>query len=701
MKPYILILLIITISSNNTTTAKTLIVDHTLGDDEKALNSTETPFKTVLSALLNSSPNDTIFLNNGLHPEIRIMSSDLQKLNEPGQRTITGEAYNCSAERVIIAQTDHTIKDEREGTFTANLIIENLFIKNPSIIYGPDNLTFKNCKFSIPQPLNGSNEDINRVSLSIITGSNIKIENCEFTNTAIAMEISGKDINIKGCNIHHNSHDAIRTTGATNLLIEDTNFENIDDGADDPSTNQPNSIGPEEPWSKHVDGIHFFTSRGNNTNITVRGCIFKDIESQAIQFNNLYEFKNSNFLFENNIFYPTQANVFNASEGDGPVDNLTIRNNAFLSPSETPYFNSIFRYRIPQSNTTIYISTKSKNTAIYNNIFDTQPQATNARFTGYNIIMTQKTRDASALGINSTTTFAKIKNQSDLLNIQHLTQNQGTYLDHSGTPVSPTIISDDGSQLTSPPDIGPYPTKHNSEERININTNVAKSPFFDGFEDGTIHADRISTPTEYTPISWRRKNEKTLTSPQQLYSMRFDTTGRFRRNYMSSPWLDTGEQSIYVNELEWKKNYRVTLKVANVLMNKDSAGFCLLSNIEGSEIQHNIANGSLILKFDDAKTILQESELLKIPADGKPREVTYDVVSDESSVSISISFDNKQTTHEFYRSEHAKLPQAGTFGLYRDSRQSSPARIEIDDLIITTPIPLLTPVTPTELKTNG
>lgn len=319
------------------TKAASIYVDANIGNDTNGNGSENQPYQTLALALAAATGGDTIVLNDGNYGSLRYSNS--------------GDIFDAWVEIKAADGANPQLNDVKflgdggdnhSGSFNAYIRLSGIHILGVSVDYaielrGPRHLEISNCLIEIEGPWSGSEAALEKTGVYLRGGADITIRDCELTRVGCGFQLRAHNVRILNNHIHDITHDGIRSMGLWNSLIEGNRIHGLDDGVEDTDAS----------WSKHCDGIHIFIMGGSaenlqpNQNVTYRGNILYDIESQGIQFNNygpVPEIHNNNLIFENNIFGPVGAyNIVNNSD---PVDTLTFRNNSVVYIPGGTYYTS-------------------------------------------------------------------------------------------------------------------------------------------------------------------------------------------------------------------------------------------------------------------------------------------------------------------------------------------------------------------------
>ncbi len=344
--------------------AATWHVDAETGNDTTGNGSEAAPFKTIARVRPLVHSGDTVVLYDGEYGSISEAQSGPINVFNNWVTFRAAEGTSPALDRILFGAnggqyTGDVTTNGTRGTYNVYLRFQGLQIRDGLQSYGAKNWELIDCLIERAPPWTGSVADIEKTAVAFRSGSNILIQNCEITRTGTGIAGSGHNVRILNNNIHDGTHDGIRCTGMWHSLVEGNRIHTFDDGVTD----------AEADWSRHCDLIHIFIP-GNgvegmqNHDVVFRNNLLYDAEAQGVQFNNYYAgpARNELIVFENNIFGPTKANLFNNAER---CDGLIIRNNTVLY---FPQGRTLGRWTLTNHNFRIGPSTAVE---IYNNIFVT------------------------------------------------------------------------------------------------------------------------------------------------------------------------------------------------------------------------------------------------------------------------------------------------------------------------------------------
>ena len=681
--------------------AADLYIDANNGNDTTGDGTMGAPYQTWNRVRSEVASGDVVYLADGWYGNILegqfssprdLFSNWVEVRNLPGHSPQVGRAK-------IGQNADQFYGPKKGGTFDAYLRFRGITFLGGTepdgrvssvSVFGARRLEFVDCRFETPPPWNGTDAIMETVALRIGGGRDLLVDNSEFTNTVTAVELRGTDIVLRNNTIHHISHDGIRVTAASNVLIEANHIYNLDDGADDIGATGPDQIGPFESWSRHSDGIHFFTSVSGvtNENITVRSNVLHDIESQAIQFNNLQEI-HQNIVIENNVFGPARANVFNASEVSDYVHGLVFRNNSILYFPGGRTFDSIYRTGVPQNNYHVFISSRGIGTEVYNNIFVGLPGvAPTAARRDHNLIIGSPPNDSPGIGWESQiTAISPYVAPGDFDGGTYTTSlavDAGTRLTPTGEPIADLPATDmAGTQRDNRIDIGAYEVPGRSpapEAQFSV-SEARRQRYMDGFENGLFSRDFSIEDDDTGSLSWEQPVVGGPTLNDQ-HSIRFDVTGLHDRNYLSSPWVSGSAQFLITEQGDVWSDYELTFDVANIYMSS-GAGPLVLARDSFTYYWIDIVGGTLYRCISGTRVQLATANELRIPASSS--QYSYSVSVSHQSNGIQITVLRDAATVFSYRDDDPQAMEAlvtGGIGFLKDSSDGYAYRIEIDNVYV-------------------
>lgn len=308
-------------SADRVATRPTFYVDAVSGNDTTGTGTSAAPFKTIGKVLPLLTGGQDVVLRNGSYGNVSLNKSG----NIYSDWVTFKAAPGASPEIGRFTVEGPTGPTNQTGGYNAYIRLEGLKIRDGWYAWGAKNWALVNCLVERIGPWLGNDTDMHKAAIEFRNATNVLIEGCEVTNTGIGVVGRGHQITLRGCHIHHGTHDGVRVTGWWNSVVEDNLIHSFDDTVSD----------GEAAWSRHCDLIHIFipgpaTAGMENNNILFRNNVLYDSETQGVQFNNLtpdHSLWNKNITFENNVFGPTRANTFNAGD---PVAGLVFRNNTVV-----------------------------------------------------------------------------------------------------------------------------------------------------------------------------------------------------------------------------------------------------------------------------------------------------------------------------------------------------------------------------------
>jgi len=377
-----------------------LYVDAAGGADDNP-GSAGQPLKTLGAAMQRASAGDTIHLQPGrygaIEPDVGVgehvfTGRHVTIQPAPG---VKNSRRQITIERLRFGSRSGTLTgDGRRGVYDIFLRVKGVRIPDGVYVYGGRHLELIDCRIGREPPWTGSHEAIEKFAVRFGAGDDLLVKDCEITDTAGGVVLSGSRNRLVGCTIHDITHDGVRCVSSKDSLVEDNRIYNLDDGVDD---GDPRGVGPDgRGWNRHCDAIHIFipgpgVHGAQNSRLTIRGNVMYNCESQAVQFNNYLRVKdlwNEDVLIENNVFGPTRANVVNIAS---PVDGIVFRNNTYVHFPEGRSFQGRGR-TIECKNHTFRITPECKRARVYNNILCNTFSVSPGWFAGYNLITGEKPR---------------------------------------------------------------------------------------------------------------------------------------------------------------------------------------------------------------------------------------------------------------------------------------------------------------------
>lgn len=661
----ILSLFTIAVMWANMTMAKDWYVDQKAGFDTQD-GSKDAPLKTLDSAMVKAAGGDNIYLQPGEYPGIikakRPTWKNLYKEKfvtiqpAPG---IKNSRQKISIAKVVLgARAGFLAKDDRSGKYDAWLKIKGVKIPDGVYIFGFNHVHIEDCLIERIGPHVGTVKDIEKFAVTFGCGDDLVLKNSELTNTAGGVVLSSLNSKVLGNQIHDITHDGIRCVSSKHCLIEGNRIYNLDDGVED---GDPRGKG----WNRHCDAIHIFIPgpglpRAKNSNLTVRGNVMYNCESQAMQFNNYLRVKdvwNEKILIENNIFGPTRANVVNIAE---PVDGIIFRHNTFVYFPEGQSFKGLNR-TIHCKNHTFRITPKCKNAQVYNNILVNAFSPGQDWFVSNNLIIGNRGIPTRFDVFNADPNFVDVKKFDGKISANSPAVNAGT-AKFAPTPIHPTDFY--GTPRDARPDCGAYelPGQKPEAEKPRPKKTLPVTLFVEDLKDGNKALDPWLDGPNQSGMSWQpvkgfgpwhiafNNNKHRLTA----------------QGVKGDAWLICQEGGDWVDF--------TVIALAQNAYNKNRAGLLLRANdnLEGYFV--DLAKGKIVKRQKDAAGKIQET-VLKSGKELLPRrgEQTYKVSITNTPEGPKISVDSGgDGTVELEAVDNRKTPiKKGGLALMNHSHNGS------------------------------
>jgi len=347
------------VASAQETAANVYHVDAIRGDDQSGDGSAVGPWKTFGRVRPLLKGGDSVVLYDGQYGEIRERLTAGDAIFSKWVTVKAAAGTKPEIERVVVSGPKGP--QDQTGGFDVYLRLEGLTIPDGVQIDGGKHWALVDCRVERRGPWTGSVENIEKTAVSFRCGADVLVQGCEITRTGTGIAGRGHEVRILRNHIHGGTHDGIRVTGFWNSLIEGNRIHDFDDGVTDAETTDRGR------WSRHCDLIHIFIPGPGlpgwqNHNVVFRNNVLYDTEAQIVQFNNYYKssIRNEQIVFENNVFGPSHANLFNNAD---PCDGLIFRHNTIVVlPDPREY------HRWKLDNYSVRISGKSSDVQVYNNI---------------------------------------------------------------------------------------------------------------------------------------------------------------------------------------------------------------------------------------------------------------------------------------------------------------------------------------------
>ncbi len=504
------------VAAGQDTAPSTYHVDAIRGHDEAGDGSQAKPWKTLGRARPLISGGQTVVLYDGDYGTIseRVSEGDILFSNWVTYKAAKGR--RPAIERVVVSGPKGP--QEQTGGFDVNLRLEGLTIVDGVQIDGGRHWALVGCRVERRGPWTGSAENIEKTAVSFRCGTDILIKDCEITRTGTAISGRGHEVRILRNHIHGGAHDGIRVIGFWDSLIEGNHVHDFDDAVTDAETADKGR------WSRHCDLIHIFIPGPGlpgwqNHNVVFRGNVLYDAEAQSVQFNNYYKspLRNEQIVFENNVFGPSHANLFNNAD---PCDGLVFRHNTIVVLPEPRKFN-----RWELNNYSVRISGASKDVQVYNNIlgrigWDTREGGSTGLF-DWNLIQLP----GNPMGVGNRRAYGRFTQIGAALQFVEPGAFQGRLRPGSpainaGTRQFATTPLNDNDRVGTPhdsrPDLGAWemPGQDPVAEAVPSVHAGRKRVFVDDFEDGHYNdVDLWLDRAEQQGLSWRQDEN----SPFRFY----------------------------------------------------------------------------------------------------------------------------------------------------------------------------------------
>jgi len=288
----------------------------------------DSPFLTLAEAIEIASGGDTIRLQPGSYGGIDFRSDDGAPLFQNGYVTIRPAPGVTDPEAVSLGHI-RLARGWPSADFTAFVRFEGLRLADGAYLERATHVQFADCLIERIGPWVDSVENIEKVAVGMRAADEILIERCEITRTGTALTLNGTNIVARDNHIHDITHDGIRIISVHNGLVANNRIHNLDDGVEDGDAD----------WNRHCDAVHLYIpgpgdAGSENRDVTIRGNLIYNCESQGLQAQGYYgsDNRNINIVIENNVFGPTRANSVNIVE----KTNFTFRHNT-LVPGTTSF----------------------------------------------------------------------------------------------------------------------------------------------------------------------------------------------------------------------------------------------------------------------------------------------------------------------------------------------------------------------------
>ncbi len=593
------------------TTRPAIYVDAVNGSNTTGDGSSASPFQTIGHVVPLLAGGEDVILRNGSYGNVTINKSG----NLFPDWVVFKAAAGATPEvgRFILAGPGGPAN--QTGGFDAYVRLENIILRDGWKADGARHWALVNCYIERIGPYTGNGTNMAKTAVEFRNGTDVTIEACEITNTAVGIAGRAHQVTVRGCHIHGGSHDGIQVTGWWDSVVEDNIIHSFDDGVTD----------GEASWSKHCDLIHIFIpGPGNpgmeNNNVVFRYNTLYDTESQGVQFNNYYasSLRNKDITFEYNVFGPTKANIFNNAD---PTDGLIFRHNTVVHLSSPRTFG-----RWTMSNYTVRIG-PSTGVEIYNNNLVTIGMDSNTQVDLFDWNLLRNTPNPTPAGVDASRAFGRFTQVGvDCLLAAPADDFDGAL--QAGSPAinagtlvfAPTTLPDQdlqGTPIDIRPDLGAWEMPGNSPaaEPVPSIVNDTKTVFVDDFEDGHYNDvdDWLNGPGQQG-LSWYRP----AISPYK-YAVRM-TTALGSRNGLNGPSGTSGVQRIawLLSEQgsDWA-DYDLTFRAHNAYQPSGVGPLLLVqdqSNCYWLDIGRD--SGRLVRIMGGVSTVLATSAAIELPHSG-------------------------------------------------------------------------------------
>ena len=568
--------------------------------------------------------------------------------------------------------------ENHAGTYDVYMRFIGIHILNGVTMYGPRHVAFEDCLIERIGPWTGSEGNIEKTAVGMRGGQDITIKDCEITRTGTGISARGHNVQLINNHIHNITHDGIRCIGLWDSLVEGNIIHGLDDGVDDAEGFS---------WNRHCDGIHIFIAGSpnpnaltTNHNVTFSGNIIYDIESQGVQFNNYYlfpEIRNNNITFENNIFGPTRANVFNNAEA---CDGLIFRHNTFIYFPDGREYVSQFR-TIRCNNHNLRISGSSTNVQVYNNILVSS--------SGFDWNLIRNPLPNTAYGrftiIDRDLQFENPEAFDGRLLATSKAINAGTRI------FAPTAIYEfdrEGTPRDNRPDMGAYefPDQYPDPEEQPQEYPGTKTIFIDDFEDADFKVDPWLEAEGQQGLSWyhpiegspryRFQGDKVVPNPNNVLMGFLQAESSWLFSEQGANWADYTLEFDAYNRFLW-------IGAGPVLLAKDTQNCYWLdiSRDNGRLIRFMINSSD-----DPTMTILETNSAIEMPHVGG-RQYKISVELDGAGINFTVDADNDGSVELAYTDNDPEAVAkftAGKIGFHKDYPNKY-HRLEYDNIEVNVP----------------
>jgi hypothetical protein len=329
----------------------TYFVDPSSGSDQNS-GSKSSPFASLSYALSQMHGGELLLLEDGEYGDLKFGATYYEgnnkctPIDEVFPEWVTIKAVNLHQAKLGMVTLGTKTNDggwfsipfAQNGNSNLRLRIDGVQAEAITVL-GSRYADIRNCLITQSKDFSSLNND-EKADFMATAGVRasctryVTVYNNEITNTGLGVTGMANDLVIKNNHIHHNMQDGIQIHGGTNWLIEGNVIHDLDDGIGDIDGQ------PALPYGKHVDCIHMYMINASETyahdtkNVTVRGNLFYHTESMDVMINeNTAGGYYANFVWENNIFAPSNGNLFvMGAEFEG--NNIFRNNTVVYTPND-------------------------------------------------------------------------------------------------------------------------------------------------------------------------------------------------------------------------------------------------------------------------------------------------------------------------------------------------------------------------------
>jgi len=566
------IIALLLLSTTTCLVAKDIYISASSGSDSSGNGTVGKPYRTWTTGRSTAISGDRILLDSGEYGDIvednagKDLFSGWVKIEAmPGKSPVVNSlrfGANVSMYR----------KDADNGVYNAYMQFDGIAFLDGISIYGARHVNIKNSSVQRIGPWTGSTANITKTGILLESCSYITISHCQISFCSIGLDmIRGSHYTIRDSDISNMANDGIHFTSTRYAIVDGCTIHNIDDGVAD---TDPESAG----WGIHPDCIQVQIFGGareslrENAFCIIRNCLIYGAEGQGIQFNNYLQtgadLHNRDFVIENNIFGPTNANNINAAD---PTDRVIVRHNTFKTGSYT--FQSATGYVLTGATSSRLVTCSNSNFrmssgtagggaalggAIYNNLFANVVDYNSNSFFGYNVIYSAVTPTTANRTVVIEKAGSPFVNPSIIGDARLITTatavNAGTSLHAPADPTwytellalnsltpAATIVDFDGNPRDVRPDAGAYELQSSAavaeRDPLTAATPVKAVLFKEDFEDDDFNSDPYLGSAGCAGLSW---NLSSLSSSSYVITNTFTA----QRNALSGGPV-SGEALLY------------------------------------------------------------------------------------------------------------------------------------------------------------